>query len=372
MMVPLALILQAVALPAPVEERPVRVWLGPSPVTRGEVMPVYVAAASAGYLLVLRARSDGKVEIVFPADPRSDGAIKRGAYELRGVGGKPAVVVNEPNGTGLMLAALSPTPFRVDEFLRGGAWHGGALIASWPGADGVGTLTDIVQRMLGDGWFNYDMAIYTVGQRRERRPLVAATPVASAAPAPADVSVCTDCTIVYQSAPPEPVVVETFVERTFSEPLVLLPRQRRPHHRRDAPKVKTEGICSIGIDCPEGIGQGKAISMRRPSLVMTRNYRPRAPVASPLAGGTVVTSNVIVAPPPPPPPTASATPRPIPAQTLTSRQPRFVTGRVAPGASPQSLPRVTTPVRAASRTLALPRPVRAASARAIRVVPRRP
>ena len=63
-----------------------------------------------------------------------------------------------------MLAAIAPAPFRLDEFVRAGAWDPTALAASDSavGSDGEAVLTDIVQRMLGDGSFNYDFATYRV------------------------------------------------------------------------------------------------------------------------------------------------------------------------------------------------------------------
>src|SRR3989442_6108102 len=76
--------------------------------------------------------------------------------------GRVAFVVAEPDGSGLVLAALAPRDYRFDEFVRAAAWDPDALAPSWDGSDGEGVLSDIVQRMLGDGYFNYDIATYTV------------------------------------------------------------------------------------------------------------------------------------------------------------------------------------------------------------------
>ncbi len=62
----------------------------------------------------------------------------------------------------MILAALSPDPLRVNEFVRLAAWKEDALVPAWGGEDAEGALSDIVQRMLGDGAFNYDLVTYTV------------------------------------------------------------------------------------------------------------------------------------------------------------------------------------------------------------------
>jgi len=283
-----AFVLMAQAALAPIraqaEERPIRLWLGASPVARGEIVPVYVAAATEGYLLVLRTTTDGHVEVVFPSDPKSNGAIRPGAYALRAANGRPAFVADERNGTGLVLAALSPRPFRSTEFLRAGAWSRDALIASWPGADGPGTLTDIVQRMLGDGWFTYDMAIYTVGARAPH-PLSPSQVTGEGGPG---IGVCNGCTVVYQSPTPvvyQTIVQETVVQQPVAEPIVIFPTLCDPFigacHRRvrepERPRFKTEGVCHVGIDCPPGTGTpAKAIRLSLSTIA-----RPAPPVSEP-------------------------------------------------------------------------------------------
>jgi len=144
-------------------ERPVRVWLGSSsPLVRGAPVRVYVQTREDGYLVVLRARTDGRIEVLFPADPTAEPFVRAGTYEIRRATDGEAFVVLEPDGTGMVLAALSPGSLRVDEFARQADWNPDALAPSWPGADREGALTDVVQRMAGDGYFNYDFVTYTV------------------------------------------------------------------------------------------------------------------------------------------------------------------------------------------------------------------
>jgi hypothetical protein len=160
LLVPLA---QAPAAAAPPDAKPVRVWLDRNgPLTRGAAVRVYVQAARDGNLVVLHRGTDGHIAVLFPTHPSDDPLVHTGTYEIRGPGDRAAFIVSEPDGTGMILAALSPDPVRFDEFARLAAWDPDALVGSWRGADPEGSMSDIVQRMLGDGYFNYDLVTYTV------------------------------------------------------------------------------------------------------------------------------------------------------------------------------------------------------------------
>jgi hypothetical protein len=102
-------------------------------------------------------------------------------------------VVAEPDGTGMVLAALSPDPLRFDEFVRAAAWDAAALVPTWSGADAAGSMSDIVQRMLGDGYFNYDVVSYRVAP-----PVYAQQDVTPQETAPAYDAYpsCVDCTFI--------------------------------------------------------------------------------------------------------------------------------------------------------------------------------
>jgi len=103
--------------------------------------------------------------VLFPANPADDPMVRPGTYEIKRAGDRESFVVEEPDGTGLVLAALSPASYRFDEFVRAASWDPDALAPSWATVDGEGALADIVQRMLGDGYFNYDFVTYTVAPR---------------------------------------------------------------------------------------------------------------------------------------------------------------------------------------------------------------
>ena len=176
--------------PAPV----VRVWLGsPSPLARGAAVRVYVEARADGNLVVLHRRTDGRIEVLFPENPDTDPFVRAGTYEIRGREEQAAWVVAEPDGTGMVLAALSPDPVRFDEFVRAAAWDSEALVPTWSGADAAGSMSDIVQRMLGDGYFNYDLVTYRVAP-----PVYAQQDMTPQEPAPAydAYPTCLDCTFI--------------------------------------------------------------------------------------------------------------------------------------------------------------------------------
>ncbi len=158
-----ALAIVAHPLAAYVAAQPIRVWLEPAGVVApGARMHVYVDLARAGHLVALRFTTTGRIAVLFPQDPDEGTYLAAGTYELRGSGQTASFVAAEPEGTGLVLVALAPLPHRFDEFARGGDWDAAALAASWNGADGVSALLDVVQRMQGDGFFNYDFLDYTV------------------------------------------------------------------------------------------------------------------------------------------------------------------------------------------------------------------
>src|SRR2546430_4869973 len=107
---------------------------------------VYVQVAEDGNLIVMHRRSDGRIEVLFPTNPAEDPYVGAGTYEIRAAGDKESFVVSEPEGQGLVVAALAPSGYRFGEFARTAGWNPDALTPSWSGADPVGAVTDIVQR----------------------------------------------------------------------------------------------------------------------------------------------------------------------------------------------------------------------------------
>ena len=262
-------------LPSPpieVDARPVRVWLGTTgSLVRGQSVPVFVHAAQDGDLIVLHRRTDGQIEVLFPSNPAADPFVRSGTYEIRGAGNRAAWVVSEPEGSGMILAALSVDPLRFDEFVRTAGWNPDALVPSWNDANAEGALSDIVQRMLGDGAFNYDLVGYTVAP-----PIYAQQPSLPEPSATADLAQGDeqqpDTTPNYGSYP-------VCLNCTFIgyEEIIIAPE----HHRggRGA-RQQDEGICGIHTSCAES-QKTHALALARPmaqSPVVTPRSRPVEPI----------------------------------------------------------------------------------------------
>ena len=261
---------------------PVRVWLGSgSPVAPGDRVRVYVQTTSDGYVVVLHRRPDGGVQVLFPADPATDPFTRAGTYEIRTTRDAPALSA-AAQGSGVVLAALSSEPFRLGEFVSGRAWNAAALALSWVGSDAEAALTDIVQRMLGDGAFNYDLVMYTVAAPRTYAldDTSAATPTPTAAE-------CMECS----SAQLPPLVIEAPILIAFPRvhhrpPLhgpesatghrstVPSPRSRRQRppsrctggvaSRRSSPRQRHHARCLLSSSCSDACGR-ESRPMRAPS-----------------------------------------------------------------------------------------------------------
>jgi hypothetical protein len=261
--------------PASRDARPVRVWLGSSSVlTRGTPVRVYVQAAQDGDLIVLHRRTDGRIDVLFPSKPSEDPFVRAGTYEIQATPSRVAFVVAEPDGSGLVLAALAPKAYRFDEFVRAAAWDPDALAPSWDGSDGEGVLSDIVQRMLGDGYFNYDIATYTVA------PPVYAMQQDTGVRYPV-YPTCSDCTFigVQQNVFESLVLCDPFFSPCIGD--------GRFHHggrRRDAPAaaptstiaLSMRGSSATAVIPRDGRARGGTRFAGKASTPASRPIEPRA------------------------------------------------------------------------------------------------
>ena len=274
--------------PASRDARPVRVWLGSSSVlTRGTPVRVYVQAAQDGNLIVLHRRTDGRIDVLFPSKPSEDPFVRAGTYEIQATPSRVAFVVAEPDGSGLVLAALAPRAYRFDEFARAAAWDPDALAPSWDGSDSEGVLSDIVQRMLGDGYFNYDIATYTVA------PPVYAMQQDTGVQYPM-YPTCTDCTFIgFQQNVFEPLALcDPFFSPCIGDGRVH--HRARPHEAPAAVPTSTIALSMRGSsataviprDGKAGVGTG---FVRKAPTLGNRPIEPRArgPLVLPRAGASL-------------------------------------------------------------------------------------
>lgn len=276
------------AHPASGAVRPVRVWLGiTGSLARGQSVPIFVQAAQDGDLIVLHRRTDGRIEVLFPSNPAADPFVHSGTYEIRGAGNRAAWVVSEPEGSGMILAALSVDPLRFDEFVRTAGWNPDALVPLWNDANAEGALSDIVQRMLGDGAFNYDLVTYTVAPPIYAQQPSLPSPSASPDLAQADEQQ-PDTTPNYGSYP-------VCLNCTFIgyEEIIIAPE----HHRGGRGiRHQDDGICGIHTPCAES-QKTHALALARPMAqspvvpprsrpVAPIQYRSRVPSTGPVAAAT--------------------------------------------------------------------------------------
>ena len=109
--------------------------------------------------------------MLFPIDPSDDDFIRGGKrFEVRGRADRDAFQIESGEGSGTVLAAVSPDPLRFDDFVRNDHWDFRALggPSSTVRDDPMAKLLDIVQQMSGDSSarFDYDLATYVVNGNR--------------------------------------------------------------------------------------------------------------------------------------------------------------------------------------------------------------
>ncbi|MGH7130003.1 MAG: DUF4384 domain-containing protein, partial [Planctomycetaceae bacterium] len=146
----------------------VRVWLDEDGrYERGDRARIHVQSDEDGYLVVLHADPQGRVRILFPLDPGDDDFV-RGAetYEILGRGDRDAFLVDERTGSGIVLAAWSPDPFRFDGLVRGDHWDYRAIAPAGVADDPEVGLLGVVHGMAPDASFAYDAEPYIVGEPR--------------------------------------------------------------------------------------------------------------------------------------------------------------------------------------------------------------
>lgn len=349
----------------PPDGRPVRVWLSPGPgPVQGDRVHVYVQTSTDANLVVLHARPDGRVEVLFPGDPEDDPFVRAGTYEIEGPTGAAAFVAEAPRGIGTVLAAISSDRLWLDEFVRDAVWD----IADRVGFDAEGTLSDVVQRMLGDGTFNYDVATYSVTPAPELAsvaPPPAPMPSAAAPasePAPPTVSPCATCDVaqvniivgdlpvalrrhhrrlrVPPAAPPVPT--SAIAVYTGHQPVPLVhasrPSPEVQPRRRDPDPAAPRPVPLVARRRPDEArptALARSLALVRPARAGRRSAAEPVAVAQPSAASpTSIPAGATI---------AAAPVRP-PAGTLT------LIPRAAPAAQ-----RVT-PVEAQPKTFALPHP----------------
>ena len=140
----------------------IKVWTEWDQYSRGDEANVSVRTRDDGYLIVMQADVDGRVRVIFPIDPGDDDFVRGGHdIKLKGRNGKGAFYVDGPGGMGMVYAAISPTPFRFNDFVQNDHWDYGALYDKTLDADFENGFTVLVDKM-STGHFDYDVYRYEV------------------------------------------------------------------------------------------------------------------------------------------------------------------------------------------------------------------
>ena len=147
------------------DDPPIRLWISNDRrFLPGDFARVQVQGQYDGYLIVLHADPEGRLRVLFPADPDKDNFVRgQKKYEVRDRGGREAFEV-DGTGRGFVYAALSRDPFRFDGFTTGDHWDYRAMAPDRLQEDPEPELNDLVHRM-AQGNYDYDVLSYDVISR---------------------------------------------------------------------------------------------------------------------------------------------------------------------------------------------------------------
>lgn len=153
------------ALRASGDDRPhLRVWTNrEDPYHKGEAARVYLTTDRDAFVTVLRVDTDGRLRILFPAEPWADNRSRAG-HNLEVVEGRgeAAFTVADDPGVGYVFAVASAEPFNYDPFTTGDRWDYREAGNGWIRGDPYVVLTDFAARIAGGSHYDYDVTPYYV------------------------------------------------------------------------------------------------------------------------------------------------------------------------------------------------------------------
>jgi hypothetical protein len=149
--------------PTVADDPAIRLWINNDRQFReGEEARVQVETARDGYLVVFNFDTDGHLRVLFPLSPRDDNFVHGGhKYEVRGRGDEDASFIAGGEGEGVVYAAVSEDPIRLDEMSVGGNWDYNR-ISLRNSRDPEAEITDFMQSAVSDRGFDYDVISYRV------------------------------------------------------------------------------------------------------------------------------------------------------------------------------------------------------------------
>ena len=145
----------------------VAVWADrEEPYRRGEAAWVYLSVDRPAHVAVFRVDTDGRIEVLFPAEPWGQTYLRetRKLEVTAGRGGRAFIVEDDP-GIGYLFAVASPRPFDFKEIVRGDHWDYRAIEGGRIRGDPHVALADLAARLAPGDDYDYDVNTYHVERR---------------------------------------------------------------------------------------------------------------------------------------------------------------------------------------------------------------
>src|SRR3989442_6271196 len=162
---------------ASLSTRPANVDYGPrveawtdgaeSPDASGQRVRVHFRADRDAFVTILRVDRDGRVRVLFPREPWEDNFARGGRdYEVQGGSGPDDFYIDDYPGVGYVFAVASADPFVYDGIQRDEHWDYRLIADGRVRGDPYVALTDLAQRIVPDGYsdWDYDITTYYVQQ----------------------------------------------------------------------------------------------------------------------------------------------------------------------------------------------------------------
>jgi hypothetical protein len=151
------------------EYRPrVEIWTnrGDDPYHTGQRANVFLRADRDGFVTLFRIDTDGRVRVLYPRMPWEDNFV-RGGREFEIDGGSDGFDIDDSPGVGYVFAVIAADPFEYDPITTGDHWDYRMIADGRVRGDPYVALTDLAQRIVPDGYaeWDYDIVPYYVERR---------------------------------------------------------------------------------------------------------------------------------------------------------------------------------------------------------------
>jgi hypothetical protein len=136
--------------------------------TRGERVRLYFRLDQDAYVTIFRVDTDGRVRVLFPREPWEDN-FARGGRDFEVDGNqlhRDAFAIDDYPGVGYLFAVAAPDPFIYDNIESGDHWDYRVIADGRVRGDPYVALTDLAQRIVPDGYADWDYDVITYNVER--------------------------------------------------------------------------------------------------------------------------------------------------------------------------------------------------------------